>query len=319
MSKRLRYASLLLLLSTPALAQSVHLSKIDFSKATIKVHEVGGNVYMLEVVGAPGGNIGVSVGEDGIVLVDAQLEPLAPKIREALKRLSDKPVKFVINTHHDMDHTHGNQVFGKEAPVIAHENVRKRLETQGIDLNEPPTPAPKHALPLITFDKKLTLHLNGEEIRAIHFPNGHTDGDSIIWFTKSKVVHMGDDAMIGVFPKISVKNGGSIKGITAVLDRAVAELPPDVKIIPGHGPLTDLKGLKQYSATLKEITAVVEAAIKSGQTAEQAKKADLLAKWEKLNGGHVTKDKLIDMLYADLGRTVKAPPASGQAPDPQKK
>ncbi|HLL55776.1 MAG TPA: MBL fold metallo-hydrolase [Myxococcaceae bacterium] len=314
MTKHLRFASLLLLLSTPAFAQFG-----DFNKATIKVHKVGGSVYMLELVDAAGGNIGVSVGEDGIVLVDDQWAPLAPKIREALKTLTDKPVKFVINTHHHADHTNGNIAFGTEAPVIAHDNVRKRLEAQGIDFNNPPTKAPKHALPLITFDNKLSVHLNGEEIRAIHYPNGHTDGDSIIWFTRSKVVHMGDDAVMGAFPYIDLQGGGSIKGITAALDRAVKELPADVKIIPGHGPLTDVEGLKQYSATLKEITAVVEAAIKSGKTAEEAKKANLLTKWEKLSHGYVGNDMLIDMLYADLGRTVKAPPGKAKAPGQQKK
>jgi len=306
-----RILPFLLLLATPAFAQ-----QMDFTKATVKPSKVGGNVYVITLEGAPGGNIGVSVGDDGVLMVDDQWAPLAPKIKEAIKGISDKPLKFVINTHHHADHTNGNQVFGAEAPIIAHQNVRKHLETQGIDFG-PPKPAPKQALPVITFEDKLSVHINGEEIRAIHFAPGHTDGDSVIWFTQSKVVHMGDDFVSGAFPYIDVEGGGTIKGMIAAQERAVKELPADVKLIPGHGPVSDINGLKQTTATLKEIVAVAEKAIKSGKTADQAKKDKIFSKWAEMGKAFVTEDMLVDMLYQDLGRTAKAAPA-GHSATPKK-
>src|SRR5689334_14409878 len=149
----------------------------DFERVEIKVTKVAGNVYMLE---GSGGNIGVSVGADGIVMVDDEFAPLAPKIKAALKGITDKPLKFILNTHFHGDHAGGNPPFGKEAPIIAHDNVRKRLQS-GEFANTP------EGLPVITFNDRATVHLNGEEIRAIHLPHGHTDGDSVIWFTKSNV------------------------------------------------------------------------------------------------------------------------------------
>ena len=164
----------------------------DLSKVEIKATKVAGNVYVLE---GAGGNIGVSVGPDGILIVDDQFAPLADKIRASLKTLDQGKLKFILNTHWHGDHTGGNAAFGPEAPIIAHDNVRKRLSTeQRIELFKQTVPAsPKQALPVITFDQSLTVHFNGEEIKAIHFPHGHTDGDSVIFFSASNVVHLGDD------------------------------------------------------------------------------------------------------------------------------
>src|SRR6266851_676600 len=151
----------------------------DFSKVQIKVTKVSGTVCMLE---GSGGNIGVSVGEDGIVIVDDQFAPLAPKIKEALKGITDKPFKFILNTHYHGDHTGGNEVFGKDAPIIAHENVRRRLQSGTTAGGRTVAPAPKGALPVVTFNDRVTVHANGEDIRALHVPSGHTDGDSVIFF-----------------------------------------------------------------------------------------------------------------------------------------
>ena len=189
----------------------------------IKVTKVAGNVYMLE---GSGGNIGVSVGADGIVMVADEFAPLAPKIKAALKGITDRPLKFVLNTHFHGDHTGGNAPFGKDAPIIAHENVRKRLET-GAAANAP------EALPVITFNDRASVHLNGEEIRAIHLPNGHTDGDSVIFFTKSNVAHMGDDFVTYGFPFVDVSAGGTVSGMIDGLEKVLTQLPSDVKIFPG--------------------------------------------------------------------------------------
>src|SRR5512141_989802 len=214
------------------LAVGAAVAQQDLSKVEIKVTKVAGTVYMLE---GAGGNIGVSVGEDGVVLVDDQFAPLAPKIRQALKGITDKPLKFVLNTHFHGDHTGGNAQFGSEAPIIAHENVRRRLKEGGTVGGSDVKPAPKEALPVITFNDRATVHLNGEDIRAIHFPHGHTDGDSVIFFPTSNVVHMGDDFVTYGFPFVDVRSGGSVSGVIAGVEKVLGMTPPDVKVIPGHG------------------------------------------------------------------------------------
>ncbi|PYQ46931.1 MAG: MBL fold metallo-hydrolase, partial [Acidobacteria bacterium] len=189
----------------------------DFSKVEIKVSKVAGTVYMLQ---GQGGNIGVSAGDDGIVLVDDQFAPLAPKIRAALKGITDKPIKFILNTHYHGDHTGGNAEFSKDGPIIAHENVRKRLQT-GSTAGRATPPAPREALPVITFNDRATIHINGEDIRAIHMPHGHTDGDAVIWFTQSNVVHMGDDFFNGTFPFVDIDNGGTVRGLSMNLEAII--------------------------------------------------------------------------------------------------
>src|SRR5215813_1852125 len=226
----------------------------DFSKVEIKVTKVSANVYMLE---GAGGNIGASVGDDGIVVVDDQYAPLAEKIQAALKGVTDKPVRFIINTHFHGDHTGGNAYFQKQAPVIAHDNVRKRLEEGGTggnlgSISMERKPATKEALPIITFDHDVTVHLNGEDIRALHFPSGHTDGDSIIFFPKSNVVHMGDDFVTYGFPFIDVESGGSIDGMIDGVEKVIGQVPADVRIIPGHGPISSVTDVRAYLDMLKE-------------------------------------------------------------------
>src|SRR5216684_221196 len=213
----------------------------DFSKVEIKVSKVAGSVYMLE---GSGGNIGVSVGDDGIVIVDDQFAPLAPKIKAALKGITDKPLKFVLNTHFHGDHTGGNAQFGTDATIIAHENVRKRLQQGGTVGGNAVPPVPKEALPVVTFNDRATVHLNGEDIRAIHFPNGHTDGDSVIFFPKSNVVHMGDDFVTYGLPFVDVHNGGSVSGMIAGCEKVLGMTSPDVKFIPGHGPISTPSDLR---------------------------------------------------------------------------
>ena len=217
-----------------------------------------------------GGNIGASVGDDGIVIVDDQYAPLADKIQAALKGITDKPVRFVINTHYHEDHTGSNEYFQKTAPIIAHDNVRKSLEEggaagNGASVKFDAKPQPKGALPIITFDHDVTVHLNGEDIRALHFPAGHTDGDSIIYFPKSNVVHMGDDFVTYGFPFIDVSSGGSIDGMIDGVEKAIAQLPADVKVIPGHGPVSNLDDVRTYIKMLKDTRETVRAALKQAE------------------------------------------------------
>ena len=269
----------------------------DFSKVQIKATKVAGSVYMLE---GSGGNIGVSVGEDGIVLVDDQFAPLAPKIKEALKQITDKPIKFVLNTHFHGDHTGGNVKFGAEAPIIAHENVRKRLAEGGKVAGNAVEPAPKEALPVITFNDRATVHLNGEDIRAIHFPNGHTDGDSVIFFPKSNVVHMGDDFVTYGFPFVDAQSGGTVNGMIVGVEKVLTMVPDDVKIIPGHGPISTPADVRKFIDMLKDTRALVVKAASEGETVDQMKQEHLLAKYESDYGkGFIKADAWIELLYAE--------------------
>ena len=274
----------------------------DFSKVQIKVTKVAGTVYMLE---GAGGNIGASVGEDGIVVVDDQYAPLADRIQAALKGITDKPVRFVINTHYHEDHTGGNSYFQKQAPIIAHDNVRKRLESggragNGGSVKIEAKPAPKDALPIITFDHDVTIHLNGEDIRALYFPAGHTDGDAVIFFPKSNVVHMGDDFVTYGFPFIDVDSGGSIDGMIDGVEKVIGQVPSDVKIIPGHGPISSVADVRAYLDMLKDTREAVVKAIQGGQTLDQMKQAKLLDPWKKYSGQMINSDAFLETIYNSL-------------------
>jgi cyclase len=277
----------------------------DFSKVQIKVTKVSGNIYMLE---GSGGNIAASVGEDGIVIVDDQYAPLADKIQAALKNLkiTDKPVRFVINTHYHGDHTGGNEPFANTgSTVIAQDNVRKRMETggtagNGSSLKMEVKPSAKDALPIITFEHDVTVHLNGEDIRALHFPAGHTDGDAVIFFPKNNVVHMGDDFIRYGFPFIDVASGGSVQGMIAAMDKVSQQLPADVKVIPGHGDLSNLDDVRAFVKMLRETSAVVQKAIDEHKTVEQMKQEKILEPWKKWAGGFINSDQFIETLYNSL-------------------
>ncbi len=269
----------------------------DFSKVAIKATKVAGNIYMLE---GAGGNIGVSVGADGILIVDDQFAPLAEKIRAALKSLGDGKLKFVLNTHYHGDHTGSNVVFGPEAPIIAQTNVRKRLATEQNVLGEKVPPSPKEALPVVTFEQAVSIHFNGEEIRAVHFPHGHTDGDAVIFFTGSNVVHMGDDFFAARFPFVDIDGGGDVVNLTNNVGQIIATLPADVKIIPGHGPLSTLDDLKLFRRMLFETTAIIRKQVEAKRTLAQIKAAGLPAEWQSWGTGFIKTDSWIETVYRSL-------------------
>ena len=286
------------LLAAPAAAQQQQ----DFSKIEIKTTDLGHNTYELE---GAGGNITVAVGDDGIIMVDSQFAPMHDKIKAAVAKLSPLPIKYVVNTHYHGDHTGGNAYFQKQAPIIAHDNVRKRLETGGAagnggSVHMDVKPSPKEALPIITFDHDVTVHLNGEDIRALYFPAGHTDGDSIIFFPKSNVVHMGDDFVTYGFPFIDIDSGGSIDGMIQGVEKVMGQVPADVKIIPGHGPVSSLDDVRAYLAMLKATRDVVVKALQDGQSLDQMKQAKLLSPWKKYSGGFINEDAFLETLYNSL-------------------
>jgi glyoxylase-like metal-dependent hydrolase (beta-lactamase superfamily II) len=270
-------------------------AQTDFSKVEIKVTKVAGNVYMLE---GSGGNIGVSVGTDGILIVDDQFAPLADKIRAALKG----KLRFILNTHWHGDHTGANAQFGPEATIIAHDNVRKRLSSeQKIPFFKSTVPAsPKEALPVITFDGSLSVHFNGEDVRAIHYPHGHTDGDSVIFFTTSNVVHLGDDFFAGRFPFVDVDNGGNVVGLTKNVGEIITKIPAGAKLIPGHGPLSTIDDLKLYHRMLLETTDVVRKKVAAGKTLDQIKSEGLPDEWKSWGTGFIKTDQWIELIHISL-------------------
>ncbi|MFN2406872.1 MAG: MBL fold metallo-hydrolase [Pyrinomonadaceae bacterium] len=285
---------LLLLIAVPVTAQQP-----DYSQVQIKATKVAGNVYMLE---GAGGNIGVSVGADGILIVDDQFAPLAEKIKASLQSLNPGKLRFILNTHFHGDHTGGNVAFGPEGTIIAHDNVRKRLSTdQYSSIFKRTTPAsPKEALPVITFNHSLTVHFNGEEIRAIHFPQGHTDGDSVIFFTASNVVHLGDDFFAGRFPFVDIDSGGSVEGLTKNIGELIGKIPAAAKLIPGHGPISTLDDLKAYHRMLVETTDIVRKKIASKKSLDEIKKEGLPAEWNSWGSGFIKTDLWLELIYRSL-------------------
>jgi cyclase len=279
----------------------------DFSKVEIKVTKVSGNVYMLE---GSGGNIAASLGDDGILIVDTEYAPLAGKIQAALKGIgiTDKPVRFVVDTHYHGDHSNGNPAFADAgATILANENLRKRLAEgssigngPGGSINAKQGAQPKDALPVITYDAGVDIYLNGEKIEVEHMSAAHTDGDSVVFFATNKVLHMGDIFVRYGFPFIDVNGGGSVQGMIAACDKALAEFPADTKVIPGHGALASMDDLRDYDKMLKDTTAAVQKALDEHKTLAQMKDEKILAPWQKFSGNFVNSDAFLDEIYNSL-------------------
>ena len=293
----LTFALLLVLSPAPAAAQQ------DWSAVEIKATHVRGNIYAL--MDDVSGNVGVSVGEDGILIVDDKFAPLADKIRTALAEAGGGELQFILNTHWHGDHTGGNQVFGPEAPIIAHSNVRQRLMTEQKLMRRTYPPAPKEAWPVITFDQSVSVHFNGEEIKAIHFPRGHTDGDSVIFFTGSNVVHLGDDFFAGRFPFVDLESGGDVEGLTGNIEKVLAELPADAILIPGHGPVSGLDDLRAYHRMLKETTEIVRQRLAAGKSLEEIKAEGLPEEWASWSWRFISTEFWLETLYNSLSREKK--------------
>jgi len=268
----------------------------DWNAVEIKSEPVRGSVHMLST--NVGGNIGVSVGPDGILIIDDQFAQLAEKIRASLKALNPGKLKFIVNTHYHGDHTGANPSFGADTTIIAHTNVRERLRAGNPARNTPPMA--KEGWPVITFDQSVSVHFNGEEIKAIHFPKGHTDGDSVIFFTGSNVVHMGDDYFAGRFPFVDLDSGGSVEGLTNNIAGLIQKIPADAKIIPGHGPLSTLDDLKTYHTMLLETTEHVRQQMKAGKTLEQIKAAGVPEKYKSWAWGFISEARWTEIVHRSL-------------------
>ena len=274
-----------------------------------RVKPLSGNVYALY---GRGGNIGFFVGPDAVLVVDSEFKDIAPGIVGEIKKVSDKPIKFLLNTHHHGDHVGGNEVFRPFAMIVAHDNVRKRMLTSPADIQRD-YPAMLEAAkkagneqnvkmlsdmiewakkvkveeipaPVMTFDSELRIHMGDETIQVWHLPPAHTDGDSVVYFEKAKVLHMGDDLFNKVIPFIDVMSGGSVKGYLLALDKVIAKVPADVTVIPGHGEVTDVAGLKAFRQYIADVLDAAQKAKAAGKSKEDFVKDVDLPAYKDFNG-----------------------------------
>jgi glyoxylase-like metal-dependent hydrolase (beta-lactamase superfamily II) len=287
--------------SAAALFASVASAQQDFSKVEIQTEKLADTVYMM--TGA-GGNLGLSVGEDAVFVIDDQFAPLTPRIQAAIAKLSSKPVRFVLNTHWHFDHVGGNENLGKAgALIVAHENVKKRMSVEGfIEFFGMKTqPEPKVALPVVTFTRDLAFHLNGDEIRVFHVARAHTDGDSIVHFAKSDVIHMGDSFFNKLYPFIDTSSGGTVQGVLVAADRVLKMAGDKTQIIPGHGPLASKADLKTYRDMLAAVSGNIRGQIRARKTLEQVVASKPSAKYDEVWGkGFLPPEKFVAMLYGNI-------------------
>ena len=273
----------------------------EMQDVEIETVPVADGIYML--VGQ-GGNIGVSIGEDGAILIDDQFAPLTDKIVAAVGALTDKPILFIINTHWHRDHTGGNENMGERgAIIVAHENVRRRMSTEQFieffDTHVPPSP--DMALPVVTFTDAVTLHFNGEEIHVFHVDPAHTDGDSIIHFRKANAMHMGDLFFSNGYPFIDLSSGGSVDGVIGAAEKAGPVADGSTRIIPGHGPLSDAVGLRRYHDMLATIRGRIRELVARGATLEEVIAARPTREYDEFWGqGSRDGDTFAGLVYQSL-------------------
>ena len=295
--------SIVKLLATASIALSVGTASAEedrFAKVQITTEKVSDNLYVLF---GSGGNIGLSVGDDGAFLIDDQYAPLTSKILAAIKKVTDSPVTYVINTHWHGDHTGGNENLGKrESVIVAHDHVRDRMSVDQDRGNGRVTKAsPKVALPVITFDHQASLHLNGDEARAIYYANAHTDGDSVVFFKKANVVHMGDVMFYKRFPFIDDFSGGTIDGVITAVTDVITRSDDQTVVIPGHGPVTNLDGLNEYLGLLIKARMRVSNLKNAGKTKDEAIAAKPMADFaEEWNWGFINEDRFVGLVYVTL-------------------
>jgi len=280
---------------------SAHSHDKDFANIELKVTQLSEQLYMLQGVGGfAGGNLAVSTGEDGLLMVDAQLRPMSSKIRQKLQELGDGKLKYILNTHWHGDHTGGNASFSKETTIIAHENVKKRMSSEQNNYFGKSPASPQQAWPTIMFSQSMNLHFNNEEIKFIHYANGHTDGDGVVYFVNSKIVHMGDLLFNGKFPFVDLNSGGNVFSYIKNIESILTWLPEDVKIIPGHGELTDAKGLQSYLNMLKETSDFVKSQEQAGKSLEEIIAVGLAEKYKSYAAGFIDEKSWITFIYKSL-------------------
>lgn len=285
------------------------VSAQTYEKAKIETVQVADGVYMLSGINVVAGNIGVSAGKDGVLLIDSQYPQMVEKIKAAIAAFSDGPIRFVLNTNWHWDHADGNELLAKDgALIVAHENSRKQMAREKIydifDYTAPPSP--EAAWPVITCKDSVTLHFNGEAIQAIHAPNAHSDADLFFYFSQANVLHTGDLYFVGMFPFIDIDFGGTIDGMIAAADRMLAMVDEQTRIIPGHGPLSNRDEMQAYRNMLVTMRDRIAKLIKAGKTLDEVLEAETTAEFEEGRESNVvTPELFVEVVYTDLSRRKK--------------
>ena len=282
-------------------AVSTGFAQVNYDTVQVRTTQLSKGVYMLTGVG---GNIGLSIGNDGAFLVDDQYTQLSEKILAAVRQLTDKPIRFVVNTHWHGDHTGGNENLANTgAVIVAHENVRIRMSSEQFvaAFNTRSPASPPKALPIVTFMDGVAFHLNGEDIHVVSVGPAHTDGDAIIHFTSANVLHMGDTFFNGRYPLIDLSTGGSFEGMVTAATNALRYVNDSTKIIPGHGPLATRADLVKYRDMLATIRDRVAALIKKGKSKEEVIAAKPTADWDAILGrGNIKPEMLVGFAYDSM-------------------
>ena len=295
MMKRSLTALLLTVLAVPAaFAHGDDSHFTDKQDIKFRTAKVSGSVHMLQ---GRGGNIAALVGPEGIAIVDDDYKTMGEKLRDALKELGSATPRYVINTHWHGDHTENNEMFGKTSTIIAHDNVRKRMLDPPMIFGQKTAPYVSHALPFLTYSQTTTMYMNGEEVRLVHYPRGHTDGDTVVFFKNANVVHLGDDFFVGRFPFVDIDSGGNVNGLIHNIAAIIQAVPEDAKLIPGHGPLSTRADLQAYYRLLVESSDVVLDAMKAGKTLDEIKKAGLPEKFKEAGTGFIKTDMWIEIVH----------------------
>lgn len=293
----------------PAMAGAGHnhntnVAQAKTSEITIGAQPVAGKITMLIGVGGfSGGNVAVLPGPDGLLIVDDKLEAFSEKLTTALKPFGDGVPKFVLNTHWHFDHTGGNKRLA-EAVIIAHDNVRKHMAVdQEIKaLNKTVPASPPEALPDVTYNDRMTVHFNGEEIQLLHLPGGHTDGDTVVYFKTSNVLHLGDLFFNGMFPFVDVAHGGSALTLARNIRDITGRFPADAKIIPGHGSLATMADLEAYLDMLTSTTMFVQSAVMEGKDLKAIQVQGFPEQWKKWEWPFISQAMWIDLIHQSLNK-----------------
>ena len=277
------------------------IAQQNFDSVVVRTQPAGRGVHMLT---GSGGNIALAVGEDFAFLVDDQFAPLTAKILAAVRGVTDKPVRFLVNTHWHGDHAGGNENMAKAGVIlVAHDNVRTRMSTEQFTelFNRRSPPSPRGALPVVTFVESVTFHLGGETVHVVHVPPAHTDGDAIVHFVQANTIHMGDNYFKDVYPFVDLSSGGSFEGVIRAADVALGYANDSTRIIPGHGPLANRADLKKYRDVLVQVRDRVAALIRQGKTREEVIAARPTAEWDATWGaGFMKPDVFLGIVYTSL-------------------
>ncbi len=273
-------------------------SQRDWSQVSVKTTEIAPDLFRLFV--GDGVAVVAWVGEDGLLVIDAAYEQTAPQLMEAIEKLSDAPIRYLVNTHLHGDHTGGNVELGRNADIIAHPLVKEYLSSERRQGEQTIPPFPEHAIPNITFTDRLNLDFNGQILEMTHLPGGHTGGDIIIWFPDSKVLFMGDLLFAGYFPFVDVNNGGHPQGFMDNLAWVLENFPEETTLIGGHGPVFSMQELEAYHQDLLKTMEVVKNAREKGMSQEEMKKERILKQWEEYGTFFITEDRWIETIYPFL-------------------